>query len=202
MFLYMCSTKQCPKLQLHIHLQKIPYLYHSLPITLKDLFPLCLQNEDGVVICTSNMLLKFNTLGKFLPSVVKSPSLGNKISHKAIILRDTLNPSPDHSAESTFHICLMRLTVSNVKEDREAFMLTSFPLLFSLYYFIATQKLRIDRKTMHLQQICQKIKILIFEEACPQCRSKSVKINRDKLGLLQLYKCCNNRAFNAQKHYT
>lgn len=88
-----------------------------------------------MVICTSNMPLKFKTLGKFLPSVVKLPSLGNKISHNAIILSETLNPDPDHSAESTHHICLMSLTVSNVKEDREAFMLTSFPFLFPCVFY-------------------------------------------------------------------
>lgn len=135
MFLYMCSTKQCPKLELHIPLEKISYLFHSFPVTLTDLLSLCLQNEDVVVICTSNMLLKFNTLGKFVSSIVKLPSWRNKISHNAIILSEALNSNPDHSAESTYHICLMRLTVSNVKEDREAFALTSFPFLFPCVFF-------------------------------------------------------------------
>lgn len=138
MFLYsqMCSTKHCPKLKLHIHLEKIPYLLQRLPITLTDLFPLCLQNEDVVVICTSKMLLKFNTLGKFLPSVVKLPILRNKISHNAITMSKTLNSDSDHLAESIYHICLMRLTVSNVKKDREAFMLTSFLFLLPLYILL------------------------------------------------------------------
>lgn len=78
------------------------------------------------------MLLKFNTLGKFLPSAVKLPILRNKIPHNGIILSETLNSSPDRLAESTSHICLMRLTVSNAEEGREAFMLTSFLFLFPL----------------------------------------------------------------------
>lgn len=82
------------------------------------------------------MLLKFNTLGKFLPSAAKLPILRNKISHNAIILSETLNSSPDHLAESTYHICLMRLIVSNGEEGREAFMLTSFLFLFPLYILL------------------------------------------------------------------
>lgn len=92
-----------------------------------------------MVICTSNMLLKFNTLGEFLPSVVKLPSLRNKISHNAVILSETLNLNPGHLAESIYHICFMRLTVSNVKEDREAFMLTSFPFLFPCMFYCCSK---------------------------------------------------------------
>lgn len=33
--------------EVHIHLEKIPYLLHSLPTTLTGLFFLCLQNEDA-----------------------------------------------------------------------------------------------------------------------------------------------------------
>lgn len=107
--------KQCPRQKLHIHSEKIPYLLHGLPITLA-FFPSACKMRMLAVNCTSNVLLKFNTLGKCLPSIfVKLRNLRYKISHNAIILSETFNSNPDHLAESVYHICSMRLTVSNVK---------------------------------------------------------------------------------------
>jgi len=98
----MCSTKQCLRQQQHMHLEKIPYLLHGLLSPWQACSSSARKMRLLVVICTSNALLKFNTLGKFLPSaVVKLPNLRYKTSHNAIISSETLNSNHDDLAEST-----------------------------------------------------------------------------------------------------
>lgn len=69
-----------------------------------------------MAICTSNVLLKLNTLGNFLPSAaVKIPDLWCVIAHNAKISSETLNANPGQLGDSIYHICSMRLTMSSIK---------------------------------------------------------------------------------------